>query len=52
MNVYGCDPLLTDDEIRYSGATPLLELDRKTDAVIIAVAHFSSGKCRLVKFVI
>jgi UDPglucose 6-dehydrogenase/UDP-N-acetyl-D-galactosamine dehydrogenase len=39
VNVYGYDPLLTNNEIRHFGATPLSNLDKKMDAVIIAVAH-------------
>jgi len=39
VNVYGYDPLLTVSEIRHFGATPLPKLDKKMDAVIIAVAH-------------
>jgi UDPglucose 6-dehydrogenase/UDP-N-acetyl-D-galactosamine dehydrogenase len=39
VNVYGYDPLLTPAEIRHFGATPLPKLDKKMDAVIIAVAH-------------
>jgi UDP-N-acetyl-D-galactosamine dehydrogenase len=37
--VYGYDPLLPDDVIRHFGAKPLPKLDKKMDAVIIAVAH-------------
>ena len=39
VDVYGYDPLLTDETIRKFGATPLRQLDKKVDAVIIAVAH-------------
>jgi UDP-N-acetyl-D-galactosamine dehydrogenase len=38
-NVYGYDPLLPDSVVRHFGAEPLPKLDRKMDAVIIAVAH-------------
>ncbi|MGA2121765.1 MAG: nucleotide sugar dehydrogenase [Methanoregula sp.] len=39
VNVYGYDPLLPDAMIKHFGAKPLPKLDRKMDAVIIAVAH-------------
>jgi UDPglucose 6-dehydrogenase/UDP-N-acetyl-D-galactosamine dehydrogenase len=39
IEVYGHDPLLPDDVIRRFGAIPLPLLDKKADAVIIAVAH-------------
>ena len=39
VNVYGYDPLLPDAVIKHFGAKPLPKLDRKMDAVIIAVAH-------------
>jgi len=39
VNVYGYDPLLPDSAIKHFGAKPLPKLDRKMDAVIIAVAH-------------
>jgi UDP-N-acetyl-D-galactosamine dehydrogenase len=39
VEVYGYDPLLPDSVISGFGATPLPRLDRKMDAVIIAVAH-------------
>jgi len=39
VNVYGYDPLLSDAVIKHFGATPLSKLDKKMDAVIIAVAH-------------
>lgn len=39
VNVFGYDPLLTDDDIKSFGATPLPHLDQTMDAVIIAVAH-------------
>jgi len=39
VNVYGYDPLLPDSVIKHFGAKPLPKLDKKMDAVIIAVAH-------------
>jgi UDPglucose 6-dehydrogenase/UDP-N-acetyl-D-galactosamine dehydrogenase len=39
VNVYGYDPLLPDSVISHFGALPLPKLDKKMDAVIIAVAH-------------
>lgn len=39
VNVYGYDPLLPDSVIAHFGTKPLPKLDRKMDAVIIAVAH-------------
>jgi UDPglucose 6-dehydrogenase/UDP-N-acetyl-D-galactosamine dehydrogenase len=39
VNVYGCDPLLSDSVIKHFGAIPLSKLNKKMDAVIIAVAH-------------
>lgn len=39
VNVFGYDPLLSDAVIKHFGATPLSKLDKKMDAVIIAVAH-------------
>ena len=39
VNVYGYDPLLPDSVIKQFGARPLPKLDKKMDAVIIAVAH-------------
>ena len=39
VKVYGYDPLLPDGVIRKFGATPLPNLDKKVDAIIIAVAH-------------
>jgi UDPglucose 6-dehydrogenase/UDP-N-acetyl-D-galactosamine dehydrogenase len=39
VEVYGYDPLLPDSVIRHFGAKPLPKLDKKMDAVIIAVAH-------------
>ncbi len=53
VNVYGYDPLLPESVIERFGAKPLPKLDKKMDAVIIAVAHstfraMSIGKiCRL-----
>jgi UDPglucose 6-dehydrogenase/UDP-N-acetyl-D-galactosamine dehydrogenase len=47
VNVYGCDPLLTAAEIKHFGAIPLLKLDKKMDAVIIAVAHKQFKKMSL-----
>jgi UDP-N-acetyl-D-galactosamine dehydrogenase len=37
--VYGYDPLLSDEIIQKFGAISLPELDKKVDAIIIAVAH-------------
>jgi UDPglucose 6-dehydrogenase/UDP-N-acetyl-D-galactosamine dehydrogenase len=39
IEVYGHDPLLSEEVIRKFGAIPLPHLDQKSDAVIIAVAH-------------
>jgi UDP-N-acetyl-D-galactosamine dehydrogenase len=39
VDVYGHDPLLSDSVIMQFGATPLPVLNKKVDAVIIAVAH-------------
>jgi UDP-N-acetyl-D-galactosamine dehydrogenase len=39
VNVYGYDPLLPESVIEPFGAKPLPKLDKKMDAVIIAVAH-------------
>ncbi|MFA4876165.1 MAG: nucleotide sugar dehydrogenase [Methanoregula sp.] len=39
VNVFGYDPLLPDSVIKHFGAQPLLKLNKKIDAVIIAVAH-------------
>jgi len=39
VNVYGYDPFLHDSVITHFGATPLSKLNKKMDAVIIAVAH-------------
>jgi UDP-N-acetyl-D-galactosamine dehydrogenase len=39
VDVYGHDPLLSDDVIERFGVLPLPHLDKKMDAVIIAVAH-------------
>ena len=37
--VYGYDPLLPDSVIQKFGAVPLPNLDKKVDAIIVAVAH-------------
>ena len=47
VNVYGYDPLLTPAEIQHFNAIPLPKLDRKMDAVIIAVAHVQFKKMRI-----
>lgn len=39
ITVYGYDPLLPDTVIQKFGAIPLPDLDKKVDAIIIAVAH-------------
>jgi UDP-N-acetyl-D-glucosamine/UDP-N-acetyl-D-galactosamine dehydrogenase len=39
VQVYGYDPLLTSSEIKHFGAIPLPKMEKKMDAVIIAVAH-------------
>jgi UDPglucose 6-dehydrogenase/UDP-N-acetyl-D-galactosamine dehydrogenase len=39
IDVYGYDPLLPGEVIERFGAKPLPKLDKKMDAVIIAVAH-------------
>jgi len=39
IDVYGHDPLLEDSVIRHFGAQPLPVLNKKIDAVILAVAH-------------
>lgn len=39
VNVFGYDPFLSDAVITHFGAKPLPKLDKKMDAVIIAVAH-------------
>ena len=39
VNVYGYDPLLPDSVIAHFGTKPLPKLNKKMDAVIIAVAH-------------
>jgi UDP-N-acetyl-D-glucosamine/UDP-N-acetyl-D-galactosamine dehydrogenase len=48
VNVYGYDPMLSDSVIRHFGANPLPKLDKKMDAVIIAVAH-KQFKCMTIK---
>ena len=47
VNVYGYDPLLTANEIKHFGAIPLPKLDKKMDAVIIAVAHKQFRKMKV-----
>jgi UDP-N-acetyl-D-galactosamine dehydrogenase len=39
VNVYGYDPLLSDEVVELFGTKPLPNLDKKMDAVIISVAH-------------
>jgi UDP-N-acetyl-D-glucosamine/UDP-N-acetyl-D-galactosamine dehydrogenase len=39
VNVFGYDPLLSDSVIAHFGTKPIPKLDKKMDAVIIAVAH-------------
>jgi UDP-N-acetyl-D-glucosamine/UDP-N-acetyl-D-galactosamine dehydrogenase len=39
VTVYGYDPLLPDSVIQKFGAIPLPKLDKKVDAIIVAVAH-------------
>jgi len=39
VDVYGHDPLISDDVIERFGVLPLPRLDKKMDAVIITVAH-------------
>ena len=39
VTVYGYDPLLPDSVIQKFGAIPIPELDKKVDAIIVAVAH-------------
>ena len=39
IDLYGYDPLLSDETIRHFGVKPLPRLDKKMDAIIIAVAH-------------
>jgi UDPglucose 6-dehydrogenase/UDP-N-acetyl-D-galactosamine dehydrogenase len=39
VDVYGYDPLLTPEVIERLGAKPIIKIDEKVDAVIIAVAH-------------
>lgn len=39
VEVFGYDPLLPDAVIRHFGVKPLPKLDKKMDAIIIAVAH-------------
>jgi UDPglucose 6-dehydrogenase/UDP-N-acetyl-D-galactosamine dehydrogenase len=47
VNVYGYDPLLTPTEIKHFGAMPLPKMDKKMDAVIIAVAHKQFREMRM-----
>jgi UDPglucose 6-dehydrogenase/UDP-N-acetyl-D-galactosamine dehydrogenase len=47
VNVYGHDPLLPDSVIEHFGVIPLQKLDKKMDAVIIAVAHTKFRKIPL-----
>lgn len=49
MNVYGYNPLLSDTVIGHFGARPLPKLDKKMDAVIIAVAHSKFRKMAVEK---
>jgi UDPglucose 6-dehydrogenase/UDP-N-acetyl-D-galactosamine dehydrogenase len=44
VNVYGYDPLISDSVIKHFGAIPLQKLEKKMDAVIIAVAHSNFRK--------
>jgi UDP-N-acetyl-D-glucosamine/UDP-N-acetyl-D-galactosamine dehydrogenase len=56
VNVYGYDPLLPDSVITHFGTKPLPKLNKKMDAVIIAVAHTQFRKmgidkiCQIMKF--
>jgi UDP-N-acetyl-D-glucosamine/UDP-N-acetyl-D-galactosamine dehydrogenase len=47
VNVYGHDPLLPDSVVEHFGVIPLQKLDKKMDAVIIAVAHTKFRKIPL-----
>jgi UDPglucose 6-dehydrogenase/UDP-N-acetyl-D-galactosamine dehydrogenase len=47
VQVYGYDPLLPETVIRHFGVHPLPKLDKKMDAVIIAVAHAQFRKMRI-----
>ena len=44
VNVFGYDPLLPDSVVKHFGTIPLPKLDKKMDAVIIAVAHTNFRK--------
>jgi UDP-N-acetyl-D-glucosamine/UDP-N-acetyl-D-galactosamine dehydrogenase len=50
VNVYGYDPLLPDSVVKHFGAIPLPKLDKKMDAVIIAVAHSKFRKMPVKEF--
>jgi UDPglucose 6-dehydrogenase/UDP-N-acetyl-D-galactosamine dehydrogenase len=50
VNVYGYDPLLPDSVVKHFGAIPLPKLDKKMDAVIIAVAHSKFRKMAVEEF--
>ncbi len=47
VNVYGYDPLLSNSTIEHFGTEPLPYLDKKMDAVIIAVAHTQFKKMKI-----
>jgi UDP-N-acetyl-D-glucosamine/UDP-N-acetyl-D-galactosamine dehydrogenase len=47
--VYGHDPLLPNSVIAHFGTIPLPKLDKKMDAVIIAVAHTQFRKMTVVE---
>jgi len=49
VNVYGYDPMLPESVISHFGAEPILKLDKKMDAVIIAVAHTQFKKMGVIK---
>ena len=51
VNVYGYDPLLPDSVIKHFGAQPLPKLNKKMDAVIIAVAHKQFRDMTIVDFI-
>ena len=44
VNIFGYDPLLPDSVVKHFGTIPLPKLDKKMDAVIIAVAHTNFRK--------
>nr|WP_321352402.1 nucleotide sugar dehydrogenase [uncultured Methanoregula sp.] len=50
VNVYGYDPLLSDSVIKHFGAIPLSKLNKKMDAIIIAVAHAPFKKMCITDF--